>query len=290
LASPNRLFRAIPDPWRGWIGLRRLRRWLRATSFASRQNGGLPATAPTFNFYPMRPEPNTSIAYVIRRLGARIAFAPSDTGLNVAWDTGTWFSRRARQPLPATALNVRCVDISKSTVDRIWADVAGYSIAVDPLTTTGPMVVKPDQNGTRGGRVVQGPLARRAAGTVYQRVVDTRVGDRVLQIRPVILRGEIVLVYEKWRPYPRLFQGPELTVPKSVADFFSDAEAELLLRFAEQIGLDYGELDVVRDGPDGLIYVVDANRTPVRPKGLPVDSEDEAFGPQAEAFSRLLPR
>ena len=238
----------------------------------------------------MRPEPNASISYVMGRLGVRIGFEPSATGLNFAWDTGTWFSVSAARQLPEGTLNSRCLDISKSTVDRVWLEVAGYSIAVDPLTKEGPLVVKPDENGTRGGRVVDGPLPNRAPDVVYQRLIDTRVGDRVLQIRPVILRGQIVLVYEKWRPHPQWFKGPELTVPKAQADFFNDDEAALLLRFADAIGLDYGELDVVRDGEGGLIYVVDANRTPVRPKGLPDESVDAAFGPQAEAFAALISR
>ena len=103
----------------------------------------------------------------------------------------------------------------------------------------------------------------------------------------MILCGRIVLVYEKWRPHPQWFKGPELTIPKTVADFF-DEEAGLLLRFVDAIRLDYGELDVVRDSVDGRIYVVDANRTPVRPKGSPDESVDAAFGPQAEAFSELI--
>lgn len=283
-------FQSIPDPWRGWIGLRRPRRWLRATRFAARHNRSVGADAPAFNFYPMRPEPNASISYVIRRLGVRITHVPADVGLNVAWDTGTWFSDSARRRLPAGTLNGECLDISKSTVDRLWSDVAGYSIAVDPTSTIGPLVIKPDENGKRGGRVVDGPLSSRQAGFVYERLIDTTVDGRVLQIRPVVLRRSIVLVYEKWRPERLWFKGPEVTVPKTAADFFTDVEAELLLRFADAIRLDYGELDVVRDAADGRIYVVDANRTPVRPKGLPDESVDAAFGPQAEAFRELIGR
>jgi len=239
----------------------------------------------------MRPEPNASIAYVMRRLGASVSFEPShDAALNVAWDTGTWFSTSAARRLQPNTLNGECLDISKSKVDRVWSDVAGYSIAVDPLTTSGQFVTKPDENGRRGGHVVTGPLTKRQKGTVYQKLVDTRVGDRVLQIRPVVLNGQIVLVYEKWRPFPQYFKGPELTIPKTAADFFTPEEATLLLRFAEQMGLDYGELDVVRDAADGRIYVVDANRTPVRPKGLPDESVDAAFEPQAEAFAALIKR
>jgi hypothetical protein len=284
-------FQSIPDPWRGWIGLRRQRRWVSATRFAARQNRDAATDAPIFNFFPMRPEPNASISYVARRLGARISHELNgDAALNIAWDTGTWFAAHWAHRIRPNTLNGQCLDISKSKVDRVWSEVAGYSIAVDPLTTDGEMVIKPDENGRRGGRVVMGPLNARADGRVYQKLVDTRVGDRVLQIRPVILRGQIILVYEKWRPYPQWFKGPELTVPRTTADFFSAEEARLLVRFAEQMGLDYGELDVVRDAADGRIYVVDANRTPVRPKGLPDESVDAAFGPQAEAFAELLRR
>lgn len=288
MAGAYRILRSFPDPWRGRITFRRARRWLQATAFARRHNAAQRPDAPTINFYPMRPGPNASFAYILRRLGARVGDEPTGGILVVAWDTGTWFSETARARLADDALNRGCVDISKSTVDRVWADVAGYSIAVDPVTTDGPLVVKPDENAVRGGRVVNGPLREARRGFVYQRLIDTRVGDRVLQIRPVVIASSIVLVYEKWRPYPLYFQGPELTLPRTVEDFFTGHEAALLLRFAAAIGLDYGELDVVRDAADARIYVVDANRTPVRPKGLPVEAEDEAFGPQADAFSALL--
>jgi hypothetical protein len=37
-----------------------------------------------------------------------------------------------------------------------------------------------------------------------------------------------------------------------------------------------------------LIYVVDANRTPVRPKGLHERHDDAWFGPITDAFAELL--
>lgn len=290
VAVPFDVLRSLPDPLRGWVSLRTARRWLRATRFAARHNRSVEADAPAFNFYPMRPEPNTSIAHIMRRLGVRIHFGTAEAGLNIAWNTGTWFSPNAARQPPRSSLNARCLDISKTTVDRIWSEVAGYTISVDPLTTAGPLVSKPDENGKRGGRVVHGPLKSRKPGTVYQRLVDTRIGDHVLQIRPVILCGEVVLVYEKWREFPHWFKGGELTLPRQVADFFSNEQEDQLLRFADAIGLEYGELDVVRDGETGLIYVVDANRTPMRPKGLPVELEDAAFGPQADKFRALISR
>jgi glutathione synthase/RimK-type ligase-like ATP-grasp enzyme len=59
------------------------------------------------------------------------------------------------------------------------------------------------------------------------------------------------------------------------------AEVERLLRFCAFIGLDYGELDVLRDKVDGRIYVVDVNSTPDGPP-------NHLSGPQSEiALARL---
>ena len=160
--------------------------------------------------------------------------------------------------------------------------------------TEGPIVVKPDLNGKQAGRVVEGPIARREPGMVYQRLVDGRLPDerasdgRILQMRAVIIGSRIILTYAKWRQYPKWFSGTEITLPLPTDELLSRAEQELLLRFAASIGLEYGELDTLRDRESGLIYVVDANRTPAQPLRLAANLYDAAFEPQAEAFSALL--
>jgi len=73
------------------------------------------------------------------------------------------------------------------------------------------------------------------------------------------------------------------------ADCYSSEEVGTLVRFCALIGMDYGELDVVRDSHSRLIYVVDANRTPIKPRGLAVADEDAAFAPLANALRALLP-
>ena len=44
-------------------------------------------------------------------------------------------------------------------------------------------------------------------------------------------------------------------------DAISVKESDAILDLAARIGLDYGEIDVLRDA-DGAIYVVDVNKTP----------------------------
>jgi len=286
--SGRRLFERIPDPYRGWLDARRARRWLRAVRFARAHNVRLPADAPAVSFFPMRLEPTAALAYVVQRLGVRIAPFSGKADLTVAWHTGTWIAARDIDRLPPDALNRRCSDIAKSTVDMLWAKAAGYSIVVDPTCWRGQMVIKPEANAVRGGRIVAGPLPVAQAGVAYERLVDSRAGARIHSTRAFVARGEVILAYDRWRPYPHWFRGPEETTPVAAHEAYSADERATLVRFAQLIGLDFGEIDVIRDNESGLIYGVDANRTPVRPRSLPHEYDDAVFGPLSEAFAQVL--
>ncbi|HUP83273.1 MAG TPA: hypothetical protein VM284_03685 [Candidatus Limnocylindria bacterium] len=285
MRAGHELLSPIPDPWRRWLTLRRVRRWLRAVRFERRHNRALPANSGAVSFHPMRIEPAAAIAHVLPRLGLRIAAFGSPAAATFAWETGTWLSPGAEGRLPAGAINRECRDISKSTVDRLWAEVTGYSIEVDPRATHGAMVVKPIINGVRGGRILTGPLGSPRKGYVYQKLIDCRVDGRLHTLRPVIFGERILLVYEKWRAPNDWFSGAEEVRVKNARDVFTAHEQGQLLRFASAIGLGYGELDVLRAADTGLIYVVDANRTPIRPRGLKAADEDAAFGPLADALA-----
>jgi hypothetical protein len=290
LPAPHQLLAAIPDPWRRRLTLRRGRRWIRAVNFARQHNRRLPPAALRASFYPMRIEPTAALAQVLRRLGIRIVDFGTPAQLIVAWETGTWLAARAVDRLPPAALNRGCVDISKTMVDRAWAEASGHSISVDPLTWRGPLVVKPIVNGVRGGRIVSGRVTTLRPGVVYQRLVDCRVDGRVHTLRPVVFEGRLLHVYEKWRQPTDWFSGHEEVALRRPDEVFATHEQEWLLRLAGKLHLDYGEIDVVRDQASGLIYAVDVNRTPIRPRDLLPRDDDAAFGPLADAIMRRIER
>ena len=147
------------------------------------------------------PTEDYAISRVAADLGLRIVRSRRGEGvLTMAWYDVTFVPPAAVASLPAPTLNARCLDISKSTVDRIWREVSGRGLSLDPLTTSGPMVVKSEENATHDGRIITGPIRERQPGFVYQRLVDTRVGDHFAYLRPVILDGRIVLTYHKRQP------------------------------------------------------------------------------------------
>ncbi len=64
-----------------------------------------------------------------------------------------------------------------------------------------------------------------------------------------------------------------------------------LIRFARVLGIDFGELDAIRDHADGRLYVFDANNTPcVRLAGVSAADRRPTVEKLAEAFDRAFLR
>ena len=284
-----------------WVKVRRriarrlppgTRLWLQAVRDTRRHNASVRRRDPAafaLCFYPQRPTDDCAIFRVAAVLGLRIVRSRRGEGvLTVAWYDVTFVPPAAVASLPAPKLNARCLDISKSTVDRIWRDVSGRGLSLDPLTTSGPMVVKSEENATHDGRIITGPIRERQPGFVYQRLVDTREGDHFAYLRPVILDGRIVLTYHKRQPLDDRF-GSRPRTWIAEPDVFSVEEEKALLDLAARIGLDYGEIDVLRDA-DGEIYVVDVNKTPWWSKNMSDAELKVADQLIAAAFSDLISR
>ena len=88
--------------------------------------------------------------------------------------------------------------------------------------------------------------------------------------------------YIKYRPKDIRFKNENFCVAVSdMAANFSQEEIGQIRAFCREMGLDYGELDVLRDTSDGRIYIVDVNNTPTGPPNR-ISAKDEEM-----ALSRL---
>ncbi|MEO1303876.1 MAG: hypothetical protein AAFV37_02780 [Pseudomonadota bacterium] len=178
------------------------------------------------------------------------------------------YSRAGRQLTAdqrARALNDRIEDISKTHVARVFANVFGYSLAVDPLTYHGRAVCKSDTNGTHDGKIVECPIAPKEveAGAVYQRLIETATdGHRSEDLRTNVVKGALPVVFHKFKSPENRFGTSYLHTDVCLADeVLSRQEQEQISEFCRQIGLDFGCIDVLRDVEDGRIYIVDVNKT-----------------------------
>jgi hypothetical protein len=246
--------------------------------------------SPTIAFLPDKPRPWYLIWPVMQCAGAKQIEDAGQADIVMQFDDSTTCEPTlpdlsSRQKKVRT-VNFNCRDVSKSTVSAAFGRVAGYALAVDPETYRGPIVDKSEVNAAHDGRVVQGPLER-VSGRSYQRLVDNEIeGGLVEDLRTCTVNGEPVLVFRKRRPLSRRFANENVSVdwvrPETV---FTPAEIDLIRRFAREIKLDWGGVDVLRNRQDGRIYIVDANKTDMGPPvALPLGQKLRATRLLARAF------
>ena len=185
-------------------------------------------------------------------------------------DTAIYFDDSTRGAAPASPcahrLNFGCVDIGKSHVASVFAEVFGYALTVDPALEHGEIVEKPETNGVHGGRIVIAPLQPRP-GFTYQRMIDTRDDDGCCRdLRTPCAGGVPVLVWTKVKPPEGRFSiDNRAAFLDDPARVYSADERERIRVFCGRMGLDWGGLDILRDRSDGRIYIVDVNKTDLGP-------------------------
>jgi hypothetical protein len=163
-------------------------------------------------------------------------------------------------------VNQHCDDISKIKVEDVFLEIFGYGTFVDPATYVGQCVMKSDDNAMHDGEVVECPSVATRNDVIFQRLINNTTGDEVLDIRVPIVRDQIPFVYLKYRRVRSRFSNMNSRVHMAAPDsVFSGDETAKIKRFAERLGLDFGELDVLRDVDDGKIYIIDVNNTPCGP-------------------------
>jgi hypothetical protein len=230
-------------------------------------------TVPSVFFHPDQPGPGQHLIDQLRQFaGWELASGPEGADWCVLFRDATWVTLAEDDPLAqesTTWINGRCRDISKRTVERIFAAVFGYPLAIDPLTHQGPLLRKSDRNFTKDAVVLHGPIpaAEIDERYVYERLIDSRIpGLGALETRVFVVRGTILpvkrTILTDWIGRGRLDTAEidsAIVYPDTV---FSRQEQEWIAAYCDALGLDFGALDIIRDNADGRIYIVDANNTP----------------------------
>lgn len=172
-------------------------------------------------------------------------------------------------PERSTWINGTCLDIQKSTVASIYTEVTGEALTIDPGVYEGSIVEKSEKNPSHDGRIFEGPVKNFSpvAGKTYQKLINNVAADNTCEdLRTVIVGNTIPLVFRIRRNMQERFEGyasqSSIVNPQ---DIFSETEQQQLIKIAKRIGLNFGELDVLRDTQTQKIYVVDVNKTTVSP-------------------------
>ncbi|MGV8839910.1 MAG: hypothetical protein ACWA6X_06350 [Bauldia sp.] len=240
----------------------------------------------TLYFIPELPaQYNATILRICRLRGIRVALGTAADRPLMMWEDLTV----NRTPAPPHALNGRCTDIRKSTVDRVHRETFGYGAGVDPALHHGPLVEKSEENAAHDGVVRTGPLTETRPGKVYQRLLHHERGGLLEELRIAVLFGTVPHVVVCWKSadhrFERLASRARLCDPGEV---LSADELRRIAAFCAALGLDFGELDAIRDPSDGRLYVLDANKTPIGPaRALPLRKIIESVVRFGRALDRL---
>lgn len=189
-------------------------------------------------------------------------------------------------------INGKCSDISKSSIDTHHYKVFGRGVCMSPFAVELDeiYVVKSEENAAHDGKTLKGREVSQLdlSGSVLQRLIDNRIDDdNVYDIRVPVIGNKIPFVYIKTRPMGIRFSNANATATITAAgNYLSEDEIEKILQFSRAVGLDYGELDVLRDAKTQEIFVVDVNNTPSGPpNGLTANETMHALREMSWAFA-----
>lgn len=243
------------------------------------------------SFFPKRPHSYYAIWPVCQLADVKIVNDPAEADLHFYFEDREFLTAPHAAPSPRASFNIGCYDIRKSVVARVFEEVFGYGLAIDPLTHQGRAVAKSELNGKHDGKIIDCPIATPEPEQVYQRLIDnTYDGKEYIDIRTPIVGGEIPFVYLKRRIKDRRFSNENHRVDLVAPDaLLSKKEQQQIAAYAKAMALDFGGLDVLRDRQDGRIYIVDVNKTDMGPpSALSGPDKMKAMRGLADAFASLI--
>lgn len=182
-------------------------------------------------------------------------------------------------------INGQLKDVTKENVSRVHKDVFGYNADIDPENYTERYIRKTNRQGDKSGQVFDAPQ-KAEAGFVYQRLINNVINGTRVEYRTYVIDGEIVWIREKWKKF---LIHPELLMSRPMPDAFSVEQRRKILEFCLVIGLDYGELDILKE--KDTIYIVDVNDIPgIRRDEVQQPGYDEELKRLTERFKDYVDR
>lgn len=222
-------------------------------------------------FYPQKPNPRSVIYEIINILGLSITKRRKDNfQIAINWEDITFrkeynFLEKINEE--KLVINIKCKNISKKNVDKIFKETFGYSILINPSKNNGLCLVKNDLNAKHDGKIEETPIKEINHNYVYQRIINnTNEKGDFYDIRVPIFQDYIPFVFVKTKANKTRFKDKYIsaTIHKT-EEIFTTYEIKKINEFCLQIGMDYGELDILRDKENKRIYIIDANNTPWGP-------------------------
>lgn len=233
----------------------------------------------TIHFFPEQPHTYHILYRTCHELGWKMVATPqTHADIHFHFEDATYKTTSTRDINAYTqpVINGACTDISKTHVDEVCMRIFGYSMRIDPRTTSGTCVRKSERNAQHDGTILTCPCEPEK-GYVYQTFIDTRdKTGRPNDLRIPVFGDNIPFVLKRYKSPDDIFNQTVDVHFMETHEALTADEQRMVLAFSRALGLDYGELDALRSGIDGRLYIVDANDTPAGPIG-PIRRDTQLF-------------
>jgi hypothetical protein len=189
-------------------------------------------------------------------------------------------------------LNRYLNNITKSHVDKIFAEVFGYSSFAD-TTQHGFCVRKSERQSAHDGVITKMPCTQED-GFIYQKWIDNRMSiDMIYDIRVPFFMGAIPLLFIKGKSIEGTFENT-LSAFRNYfmappEEWLTAEEIQKVVLFSAEIGLDLGEIDLLRDNSTGKLYIIDVNNIPGGSVFNYIEKGEEVKNQLAWIFNSVLP-
>ena len=164
-------------------------------------------------------------------------------------------------------INLFLVDTAKGFVAESFETHFGYGYKVDPTTFNGYCISKHNGNGTKSCFFLKCPIEANDIfkDHSYQQIIDytdKKDPNTLYELRIPIVGGIIPCVLFKTRNRGLRFTSKNRSIQiVNPLKYLTEQECQKIITYCRYIGLEMGEIDVLRSHEDGQIYIIDVNNT-----------------------------
>jgi hypothetical protein len=164
-------------------------------------------------------------------------------------------------------INLFLVDTAKEFVATSFDKHFGYGYHVDPTKFNGYCISKHNGNGTKSCFFLKCPINATDIfkDHSYQQIIDytdKRDPNTLYELRVPIVGGIIPCILFKTRNRGLRFTSKNRSIQiVSPLKYLTEQECHKIITYCRYIGLELGEIDILRSQEDGKIYIIDVNNT-----------------------------
>jgi len=214
----------------------------------------------------------STMYFMLRKVGVEISNKLIGTyDMGIYWDPQMDLNKQTpklrQNGKKIRLINLFLVDTAKDFIAKAFEKHFGYGYHIDPTKYNGYCLSKHNGNGTKSCFFLKCPINATDIfkDHSYQKIIDytdKQDPDILYELRVPIVGGIIPFVLFKTRNRGLRFTSKNRSIQiVSPLKYLTEHECHKITTYCRYIGLELGEIDILRSHEDGKIYIIDVNNT-----------------------------